>query len=144
MKHQTLDQLQAIAEVNASVPAPRMTRTQRLQRWADLLGENPSRCLAALTGTEHMRASVRQEARAAGSPITVAFEDSLLRACGLSNDSYGEAKRFFELSDWQLHDIVCSCHVGSTMQAGWVSARVRRILTGNRIAAWLRRQLWAH
>ncbi|TGQ78485.1 hypothetical protein EN849_32590, partial [Mesorhizobium sp. M2D.F.Ca.ET.206.01.1.1] len=62
MKHQTLDQLQAIAEVNASVPAPRMTRTQRLQRWADLLGENPSRCLAALTGTEHMRASVRQEA----------------------------------------------------------------------------------
>ncbi len=138
MKHQTLDQLQAIADINSLAPAPLMTRTQRLERWAELLDDNPSRRLASLTGTEHLHASVREEARAAGSPITVAFEDSLLRAAGLGNDSYGEAKRFFELSDWQLHDIVCSCHAGATMQAGWASDRVRRIIGGKGIVAWLR------
>ncbi|TGQ63453.1 MAG: hypothetical protein E5V49_12570 [Mesorhizobium sp.] len=141
MKHHTLDQLQAIAEINALAPAPPMTRTQRLQRWADLLADHPSRCLAALTGTERLRSSVRDEARAAGSPITVAFEDSLLRASGLRNDSYGEAKRFFELSDWQLHDIVCSCHVGATMHAGWAAARVRRVVSGNGFVGWLRQLL---
>jgi len=143
MKHQTLDQLQAIADINPSAPAPLMTRTQRLERWAELLDANSARCLAALTGTEHLHYSVREEARATGSPITVAFEDPLLRASGLRNDSYGEAKRFFELSDWQLHDIVCSCHTGATMQAGWASARVRRIIGGKGIVAWLR-TLMAH
>jgi hypothetical protein len=34
-------------------------------------------------------------------------ETPLLRAAGLENDTYGEAKRFFELSDGQLHRIVC-------------------------------------
>ena len=44
------------------------------------------------------------------SPLTVAFEDPMLRVEGLRNDSYGEAKRFFELTDSQLHRIVCYCH----------------------------------
>ncbi|TJX31685.1 MAG: hypothetical protein E5W21_30815, partial [Mesorhizobium sp.] len=68
----------------------------------------------------------RQAARADGSPISVALEDPLLKAAGLRNDTYGEALRFFELSDWQLHEIVCSCHVGATMQSKWAAARVRR------------------
>ncbi|TIL63074.1 MAG: hypothetical protein E5Y81_20340, partial [Mesorhizobium sp.] len=80
----------------------------------------------------------RDVARGAGSPITVAYEDPVLRAMGLKDDTYGEAKRFFELSDWQLHNIVCHCHVGATMQARWAAARVRRTITGNRLLAWLR------
>ncbi|TGR74211.1 hypothetical protein EN836_33420, partial [Mesorhizobium sp. M1C.F.Ca.ET.193.01.1.1] len=65
-------------------------------------------------------------------------DDPLLRAAGLRSDTYGEAKRFFELSDWQLHDVVCSCHTGATMQASWAAARVRRIIRGNPILCWLR------
>ncbi|AZO12069.1 MULTISPECIES: hypothetical protein [unclassified Mesorhizobium] len=138
MKHQTLDQLQAVAEVNPLAPALLETRNQRLERWAQLLDQNPLRCLSALTGTEHLYPSVRQEARAPGSPITVAFDDPLLRASGLASDTYGEARRFFELSDWELHEVVCSCHAGSTMRASWAAARVRRIMGGNRLLAWLR------
>ncbi|CCV05669.1 conserved hypothetical protein [Mesorhizobium metallidurans STM 2683] len=143
MKHQTLDELQSIAVVSPLSPAPLTTRTERIERWAELLERNPSRCLAALTGTEHLHPAIREEARAAGSAITVAFNDTLLRVSGLKSDSYGEAKRFFELTDWQLHEVVCSCHAGATMQAGWAAGRVRRIVNGNRILAWLRRH-WGH
>ncbi|RWB18552.1 MAG: hypothetical protein E5W55_12120 [Mesorhizobium sp.] len=136
MKHQTLDQLQALAEVNPLVPLT--TKTEKIERWAELLDRNPLRCLAALTGTEYLYPGMREEARAAGSPLTIAFEDPLLRASGLQSDTYGEARRFFELSDWELHEIVCSCHAGATMQASWAAQRVRKILTGNRIFAWLR------
>jgi len=144
MKHQTIDQLHAVAEINPLAPARPMTRTQRIERWAELLERNPSRCLAALTGTEHLYPGVRDEARAAGSPITVAFEDSLLRSAGLASDTFGAAKRFFDLSDWELHEIVCSCHVGATMQAGWAAGRVRRIIAGSKIWAWIRRGFLAH
>ncbi|RWG60919.1 MAG: hypothetical protein EOQ64_00345 [Mesorhizobium sp.] len=136
MKHQTLDQLHAVADINPLVPLT--TRTEKIERWAELLERNPLRCLAALTGTEYLYPGMREEARAAGSPLTVAFEDPLLRASGLQSDTYGEAKRFFELSDWQLHEVVCNCHTGATMQASWAAGRVRRIVTGNRIFAWLR------
>ena len=138
MKHQTLDQLQTIAKVEPSATYPTMTRAQRIERWAELLERNPRRCLGALSGTEYLSPEARSVARGAGSPITVAYEDPVLRAMGLKDDTYGEAKRFFELSDRQLHNIVCHCHVGATMQARWAAARVRRTITGNRILAWLR------
>jgi hypothetical protein len=141
MKHQTLDQLQTIAEVKPSARYPTMTRRQRIERWAELLEQNPQRCLGALTGTEYLTPEARAVARGAGSPITVAFEDPVLRTQGLKDDTYGEAKRFFEVSDWQLHDIVCHCHVGATMQARWAAARVRRTIDGNRFLGWLRAAL---
>ncbi|WP_348643322.1 hypothetical protein [Mesorhizobium sp. B2-7-1] len=64
-----------------------------------------------------------------------------MRAAELQSDTYREAKRSFELSDWQLHEVVCSCHAGTIMQASWVAGRVRRIMTGNKILAWLRSSL---
>ncbi|MCP9230053.1 hypothetical protein NKJ72_16695 [Mesorhizobium sp. M0045] len=138
MKHQTLDQLQAVAEVESFAAYPAMTRNQRIERWAELLEQNPTRCLGALPGTEYMNREARDRSRGAGTPLTVAFEDPVLRAMGLKDDTYGEAKRFFELSDRQLHQIVCHCHVGATMQARWAAARVRGIVRGNRFVAWLK------
>ncbi|MDX8533077.1 hypothetical protein RFM41_14705 [Mesorhizobium sp. VK25A] len=138
MKHQTAHELQSVAVIDRLGPVPLATRRQRIERWAALLDRNPVRSLAALVGTEYVDPEVRAEARAAGSPLTVAFEDPLLRAAGLQSDTYGEAKRFFELSDWQLHEVVCSCHVGATMQANWAAARVRRLINGNPFFAWLR------
>lgn len=78
--------------------------------------------------------------RGEGTAISVAFEDPVLRASGLKDDTYGEAKRFFELNDWQLHDIVCDCHVGSTMKARWAATRVRSAVSG-RFFAWLRQRI---
>ena len=52
MKHQTLDQLHAVADIDPLVPLA--TRTEKIERWAELLDRNPLRCLAALTGTEYL------------------------------------------------------------------------------------------
>ncbi|MDX8449959.1 hypothetical protein [Mesorhizobium captivum] len=123
MKHQTREELHAVAEIDAACPA--MTRSRRLEHWAALLERDPERCLGALPGTEYMRLDVRDKAQCTESPLSIAFADPVLRAQGLKNDTYGEARRFFELSDWQLHAVVCHCHVGATMKAGWVAAQVR-------------------
>lgn len=125
MKHQTLEQLQILAEIHPHQPQAAMTRSERLERWAELLEREPERCLATLTGTELQRAETRDRMSSAGSPITVAFEDPRLRAAGMKDDTYGEAKRFFEVTDWQLHDIVCYCHFGETMKAASAVSRVR-------------------
>ena len=139
MKHQTVDQLHAVADVHAEATYLVATRGERLERWAQLLEQNPNRCLGALTGTEYQSVEIRERMRSAGSPITVAFEDPIFRALGLKEDTYGEAKRFFELTDWQLHDIVCHCHVGATMPARWAASRVRAAMSGRYgFFAWLR------
>jgi hypothetical protein len=123
MKHQTLDQLHAVAEINTTQPV--MSRTQRLVRWAELLEREPSRLLTALTGTEYRALPERDVMRSDGSPIAVASTDPILHDEGLKDDSYGEAKRFFELTDHQLHEIVCYCHVGEVMQSSRAALSVR-------------------
>ena len=60
---------------------------------------------------------------------------------GLAGDTYGDAKRFFELSDWQLHDVVCHCHHGSEMTAKIAAQRIRRIVGGGGLPRMLAR-LW--
>src|SRR3546814_6196482 len=70
----------------------------------------------------------REAIRVANSPISVAFDDPVLRADGMTDDSYGEAKRFFGISDQQLHAIVCYCHFCSTMSAESAALRVRSIV----------------
>jgi hypothetical protein len=138
MKHQTRNQLLSVAEVHAEPTQASMTRNQRLERWAELLESNPNRALAALEGTEHLSEEARSVCRIVNSPITVAFDDPLLRAEGLQNDTYGEAKRFFELSDWRLHEIVCDCNTGSTMQASRAARQVGKAVGGG-WASWLRK-----
>jgi hypothetical protein len=138
VKHQTLDQINAVADVQPEAPALIANRGQRLERWAQLLEHSPSR-LTALAGTEYAPPDVRERMRADGSAITVAFEDPIFRAQGLRNDTYGEAKRFFEMSDWQLHEVVCHCHVGANMPSRWAASRVRAAISpGAGILAWLR------
>ncbi|MGX7874008.1 hypothetical protein ACVDG5_015745 [Mesorhizobium sp. ORM6] len=141
MKHQTLDELHAVAKIESSAAYSAMTRNQRIERWAELLEQHPERCLAAFTGTEYLPPEERAKVRGEGSPIAVAFDDLVLRASGLKDDTYGEAKRFFQLSDWQLHEIVCDCHVGATMKAGWAAMRVRTTVGGKGFFAWLRQRI---
>jgi hypothetical protein len=52
--------------------------------------------------TEHESDAKRAGLRHDDSPISVAFADPVLRAAGLDNNSYGEAKEFFDVSDWEL------------------------------------------
>lgn len=124
MKYHELDQLQTLARIGQDYPQL-MPRNKRLQRWVELLETDPDRVLSTLHETEYQPATVRAAIRCNNSAISVAFGDPLLRAAGLANDTYGEAKRFFELSDNQLHRIVCSCHFGATASSGKVARYIR-------------------
>ncbi|SJM32684.1 hypothetical protein [Mesorhizobium delmotii] len=129
MKHQTIEQLQIVAEIDQAYPRQAMLRSERLERWAELLERNPDRRLSTLHQTEYQPVRARGAMRGDGSPISVAFEDPVLRAAGLENDNYGEAKRFFELTDRQLHEIICYCHFGATVTAATAARHIRAVRT---------------
>ncbi|PRD41978.1 hypothetical protein C5748_19080 [Phyllobacterium phragmitis] len=138
MQHKTLEQMQVIAKANPDIARPVMTRTERLERWAELLEKEPGRLLATLPGTEYQPVETRETMRSAGSPISVAFEDAVFRAEGMKDDSYGEAKRFFEITDRQMHEIVCYCHYGATVSAATAARHVRGAIDGPGMLARLR------
>ena len=124
MKYHELDQLQTLARIGQDYPQL-MPLDRRLQRWVELLEADPDRVLSTFHETEYQPATVREATRCNHSALSIAFSDPLLRAAGLKNDTYGEAKRFFELSDRQLHRIVCSCHFGAIASAGKVARYIR-------------------
>ncbi len=66
--------------------------------------------------------------RADDSPLTVAYEDPVLRAEGLASDRLGDAMDFFELNDNEAHVAFCSCHVGSSFEARFAASRVRALI----------------
>lgn len=127
MQHQKIDQIKAVAAVDLSPVV--LTRAERIERWAELLERQPEQRITTLHGTEWQPVTKRAEMRCDGSALTVAFADPVLKAAGLRNDTYGEAKRFFEVSDWELHEVVCDCHMGGTMSAENVARRVRGVLS---------------
>jgi hypothetical protein len=130
MKYQTVEQLQSVAEVVQGYSRQTLSRRERLERWAELLERNPDRRLSTLHQTEYQPVRARAAMRGDGSPISVAFEDPVLRAAGLENDNYGEAKRFFELTDRQLHEIICYCHFGASMSAVTAARHIRAAIAG--------------
>jgi hypothetical protein len=124
MKYKNLEQIAREADVHPTVG---MSRRERLERWANLLAQQPERGLRAIEGTEFGTRSERLAKRADSSPITVAFEDPVLRAEGLRGDHVGDAVDFFELSERDVHHLICYCHHGRTVSAGAVAARLRSI-----------------
>ncbi|TAX86317.1 hypothetical protein ELH97_31260 (plasmid) [Rhizobium leguminosarum] len=127
MEQYALDQLKTVAKVSTTCKRLEMTRRERLERWAESLERSPRPFLKTLHETEYQPMADRLALRDDGTPISVAFADPILRAAGMENDSYGEAKRFFELGDEQLHDLVCFCHFGERVSAAVVARRLRKM-----------------
>ena len=122
MKYKNWEQIAREADV---YPAGGMSRSERLERWAELLAQQPDRRLSTIDGTEFGFRQARRAKRADDSPLTVAFQDPVLRAEGLRGDRVGDALDFFELSEGDVHHLVCFCHYGQTVSAGAVAARLR-------------------
>ncbi len=78
MKHQTLDKLQVIAKVDQDYPSQALSRSERLERWAQLLERNPEKRLTTLRETEYQPEVVRARLREDGSALSVAFR---IRSC---------------------------------------------------------------
>ena len=131
MEHRTVEQLRTVAAIR-SEEIPQMSRGDRLQRWARLLELDPERRLNTLRRTEYVNPSRRGPIRADASPISIALADPVLRAEGLRDDTYGEAKRFFDLSDRQMHEILCYCRFGETTSGRTAALAVHRISADSR------------
>jgi hypothetical protein len=132
MNYQTLDQLRSVAGISPDKSRPTMTRSERLARWAELLERDPERRLSTFYQTEYRPLYARKAMRSADSPISVAFSDPVLRGEGLEEDSYGEARRFFGMTDQQLHEVVCSCHSGATVTGRTAAYYVRTAMAAPR------------
>jgi hypothetical protein len=129
MEYKTLGELAGEAEVSlepALVSTP-MTKRERLERWAMLLEREPQRQLSSVEDVEYGTTGEQEAKRADNSALAVAFADPVLRAHGLTHDRVGTAAAFFELSHWEIHQLVCSCHYGRSMAAGTAAMRVRAI-----------------
>lgn len=122
MKYKSLEQIARDADVH---PGLALSRRQRLERWAELLEQQPERRLCAIEGTEFGARREREAKRADNSPLSVAFEDPVLRAEGLGGDRVGDAIAFFGLSESELHRLVCYCHYGLTVSPATVATRLR-------------------
>jgi hypothetical protein len=135
MKHQRVEQLRTVAAVHSKTMPP-MSSLQRLERWAELLELKPARRLNTLRETELFSPRLREAMRAEVSPISIAFADPILSAEGLRDDTYGEAKRFFDLSDRQMHDILCYCRFGGVTSARASARAIRRVIAAERHPGW--------
>ena len=115
MEHRTSAELKGVADV---IHPQKLSKKERLERWALALEKRTGARLRTLRETEYKPVQERSALRQENSPLTVAFEDPVLRSAGLTNDTFGEVARFFGLSHWQLRETVAS-------EA--VAARVRRL-----------------
>jgi len=129
MEHKTLAELERAAD---ATPIP-ITRAERLERWATALAKLSGARLNSLLRTEYVAPEALAQVRADNSPLSVAAEDPVLRVAGLKNDTFGEAMRFFDLSEHELHRIVCYCHYGETMSADEAAHRVRAMASVGRL-----------
>jgi hypothetical protein len=129
MEHRTSAELEGFAAV---IRPQKLSKKQLLERWALALEKRKGTRVYTLRETEYKPAKERSALQQENSPLTVAFADPVLRSAGLRSDRFGEVARFFGLSHWQLHDVVCNCHFGETVAAEVVAARVRRLAARSR------------
>jgi len=129
MELKTIAELEQAAE---ATPLP-LTRAERLARWADALAKLGGARLNSLLRTEYVAPEALAQVRADHSPLSVASDDPVLKVAGIKNDTFGEAMRFFELSEHELHRIVCYCHYGETMSAEEAAHRVRAMASLGRL-----------
>jgi hypothetical protein len=128
MEHKPRADLEIAADltpVDSRVP---MSREERLARWVEALERDPRRILRPLHQIEFRMPNERRAIREDNSPLTVAYEDSVLRAEGLASDRLGDAVDFFQLSDHDAHTAFCSCHLGSQFEASYAAERVKALM----------------
>lgn len=130
MEHRPVEQLRLVADVRTNEHSF-LSRRERLERWAECLAADPTRRLKSLGEIEFTPKAERYALRADNSPLTVAFQDPVLRAEGLQSDQLGEAMAFFELSERQAHRLLCSCMNGWSMEAGPAARKVHKLANPN-------------
>ena len=124
MEYRTRDDISPVSQV-LQPASLRLSRSEKLLRWAAALDSLAGQPLQALRRLEFLDRHERPGVREDNSPLTVAWKDPVLQAEGLGSDQLGDAQQFFELTDDLVHDLLCDCHFHGTLTATLVSARLR-------------------
>ena len=109
MEHKPRADLEIAADLTPIDSRVPMSREERLARWVEALEGDPRRILRPLHQIEFRMPNERRAIREDNSPLTVAYEDPVLRAEGLASDRLGDAIDFFQLSNHDAHTAFCSC-----------------------------------
>ena len=115
-----------LAEVHRVPPAP-LDRAQRFEAWAKALERQGAASVRLFHQLEFMPRSEWGPLRVEDSPLTIAYNDPILRAAGLQSDRLGDAMTFFELGEHDTHRMLCSCMHGAAMSATRAAAIVRQV-----------------
>jgi hypothetical protein len=127
MEHRPLSELSTVADVKVPKQTPALSKRERLDRWIELLERDPDRVLRTLDEIEWKPKAERLAMRADNTALTIAYADPVLRAEGLASDRFGDAVKFFDISEHDAHIVLCSCHGGESMRAEEAARRVRGI-----------------
>ncbi|HHY50106.1 MAG TPA: hypothetical protein GYA10_10205 [Alphaproteobacteria bacterium] len=138
MKHQTPEQLREAAAIVAASPITRMSRKDRLNRWAELLDQHGG-SMEALYRIEYLPEAERRAYRGGDTtPLAVAYRDPVLRGDGLQGDTLGDAMDYFEMSDEDAHHLLCDCHYMGSLTGHNLASRLRRYAAGGGVMGWAR------
>jgi hypothetical protein len=137
MKHQNPNEMIPNAEAFMSHGVgAKLSRRERLARWANVLeAQGP---LNALMRIEYLSPAERRAYRGVDTPLTVAFNDPVLREAGLGSDGLGDAMDFFGLSDREAHHLLCDCHYLGGMTGSGLAHRLRRHAGQEQSSLWSR------
>lgn len=125
MKYQNPNELMtAGATVLSTDDLATMSRRERLYRWADVL-EKHGGPLSALRRIEYLTPDELRAYRAPNTPLTIAFNDPVLRNEGLAGDSLGDAMDFFEMTREEAHQLLCDCHYYGAMTGEGLAKHIR-------------------
>src|SRR5882672_10066000 len=97
-----------VEALNTATPVKEMTRVEKLTRWASLL-RKATHPIYMGHSIEYLPADTRNQTTWAYSPMYVAANDPVFQDAGLKDATIGEAKRFFEITDEQVHAFTCNC-----------------------------------
>jgi hypothetical protein len=138
MKYQDPHQLPPADLVPSLDGIVTMSRRERLLRWADLL-EKHRESLNALREIEYLSPEDRRAYRGFNTPLTIAYNDPVLREAGLSDDRLGTAMDFFEMTDDDAHRLLCDCHYMGSMTGSGLANRIRHFAEhGGGVWSWAR------
>lgn len=99
---------QLLPDEVALLAKPVMTRREKLLRFASIVRSNVG-AYGLYHNLEGYTPEQLNSIGLGGSAFAAAAADPILRDAGLTGPSVGDAQRFFELSQHELHEFSCDC-----------------------------------
>ena len=99
---------QLLPDEVALLAKPVMTRRAKLMRFAEIV-RSKRQAFVLYHNLENYHPQQLKGIGIRGSAFEAAAADPILRDAGLTGNSVADAQRFFELSQYELHEFSCNC-----------------------------------